>query len=387
MARLLAFAVLVSLCSEPPATRPEPTPTPPSPTEPSAPPPSLAGCDLSPPVTLLPPGHATSIAVSLTDAGGHVSAADGEALAVRRIGPQGAGMGAPFELSLSGSLHALAPLGDAVVAVTRSTCPESAHCLSARREGSPSTLSAALPGRLLTSRRATTGERLYLAWSAEGGSRGLETFLETGSLGRVRRQLGPEPPDPELPVEILGLSADADRWAVLWRRGAAEDERSRVFLTTDDSHEAVGALHEALVVEAMRLDGDQVELIVGFEMSRPHHVVVRRGAREPTTARELRGGEVPAAFRDRERGTLEIDEAGLWLGRRDALGDPLGPRTRVLDAVPRSAALARRAHAYLVVWLDREGSARARWARCQPPVSDSAAPAEDEAGASPRSPD
>ena len=189
-------------------------------------------------------------------------------------------------------------------------------------------------------------------------------YLLGGSLGRVRRPLGPESSDPELPTEILGLATEGEHWAALWRRGAGEDDRSRVHLTTEVSHHTIAALSEALVVEAMQYDGNEAELVVGFEMSRAHHIVLTPDSSEPRSAHALAPHEVPPAFAGRVRGALMLDGSGLHLARRDPAGDRVGEPVTIADGPVRVGALARRGSAFLATWLGPAGAVHARWVRC-----------------------
>lgn len=342
------------------------------PEPPPAPEPDPADCTLEDvPLELRSSAEASTLALSLTESGGALAIADGQRVRFFPLRADGSLDGEPTDVPLGGSLLALEPVGAGAVpylVLTRDSCAESAHCLRARRvaDAAPeATVSAPLPAALVTTRRAVAGSRLHLAWSAEGGQRGLETFMVEPALGRIRRALGPEPANAELPVEILGLTAEGERFAVLARRGAGEDQRSRVTLTTNDHHAELEALEEVLVVEAMEFDGANVALVGGFEMSRPHLLELEPGRDEPHHASEIPVGEVPERFADRLRGALLQDEDGLHLIRRDAAGDAIGERVTVVEGRVRVGTVARRAHAFLVAWLDGSGELGARWVQCR----------------------
>ncbi|MBX3271413.1 MAG: hypothetical protein KF729_14195 [Sandaracinaceae bacterium] len=327
---------------------------------------ALPACRLDTPIALAAAWPtARTVALARADDGVRAAVADGTSARVLVLDAAGHAQGAPSEVALAGDLLALEPLpgGDALV-LARGSCAEAAHCVLARRALAGEPIAASLPGELTTTRRARTGERLYLAWSAAGGHRGIDMFLVGGGLGRVRRALGPEPADAELPAEVLGLVADGERWAAVHRRGAGEDTRARVWLTTETRHVSVEALHDALVVEAIAFEGARVALVAGFEMSRPQHFLLEPGSAEPLEASPLAPGEVPPRFADRARGTLAIDEAGVHLERADAAGDPLGPRQTVVEGRVRGAALVRDGARFLVAWLDDAGALAARWADC-----------------------
>ena len=375
-------SVGASACSErtPEAPRtPAPEPAPPSPAPEEAPPPDEPapedGCELDAPITWLEDaGDARSIALELQADGGLVVIAGEQGkLRSRALDGEGAARGDTHPLELPGvrGLVALARIGDETLLVARGSCAESADCLLARaldRDGQmlDELVSAALPAALRTHRRASADGRLYLAWSTEGGARGLDLFTWTnGRLGRARRPLGPEPASAELPTEILGLAADeGGRWAALWRRGAQEDTRSATYLTTDEAHQRVEALREALVVEAMEQHGREVVLVAGFEFSRPHLIRIAGGASEPLEAHELAASErLPAPFADRVRAELDIDARGLWLRRRDGAGDPIGAPTGVTEGRVAGATVSRVGERVWVAWIEGD-RVLARSIRC-----------------------
>ncbi|MFK7990408.1 MAG: hypothetical protein AB8I08_30580 [Sandaracinaceae bacterium] len=379
--RLALWLLILAACG-PPELEPSPRPAAPE-REPAAesttdappeppPPPAPPECPLEDvPLDFRSASETSTLALTLHDSGGALAIGDGEAVRFVPLAADGTASGTAVPVPLRGSLLALEAVGDDAnpyVIVTRGPCAESAHCLTARRvnEAAPeATVSAPLPAALVTTRRAVADSRLHLAWSAEGGERGLETFVVAPALGRIRRALGPEPADAELPVEILGLAAEGERFAVLTRRGAGEDRRSRVTLTSNDHHAELEALEEVLVVEAMEFDGANVALVAGFEMSRPHLLELEPGQEEPRHASEIAVGDVPDRFADRVRAALLQDEDGLHLRRRDAAGDVIGERVTVVEGRVRVGTVARRGEAFLVAWLDGEGELGARWVRCE----------------------
>jgi hypothetical protein len=343
----------------------------------------LGGCTLSAPRRWLegaPPRGtlALRLAGDAGEAAGLLAVAHGGAVRTVRVGDDGpAGSSHPFDLEGAAALFALERVGGGHVLLARGACPESAHCLLARRldaRGAPSgaTVAAALPAPLRTARRAAAGARLYLAWSTEGGHRALDLFTVAGDgLGRARRTLGDEPPSEELPTEILGLAAAEGPagWAVVWRRGAPEDARSRVYLTTERTNVALEALHEVLVIDALAFDGRALALVAGFEFSRPHFLRLAPGAAAPTEARALAAGEpLPPPFEDHVRAALELDGEGLWLRRSDAAGDPVGAPLRVAPPGVGAATVARAGEGFAVAWIDpATETVRARRVRCAEP--------------------
>lgn len=366
LSSLLVLALLG--CDEPPSA---PAPRPPAP--PAEAPVGASECELGAPEAWIEDAARGSLALSAIGRGGLVVLATADELVTRELGADGHARGAAHRAAVGrlDALLALEPRGERHVLIGRGACDESAHCLVAMTiEGSAigAPVTAALPEPIRTFRRAASaGEDapIFLAWSTTGGARALDRFVvEGGSLGRVRVPLGVEPASEEAPVEILGLAADGDRWAVIWRRGPTEDVRSHVYLTTADSHVDTHALHDALAIDAIELSGETVSLIATFEFSRPHHVRLRPGREEPEHARELpAGGALPPPFAERERAELEADERGLWLSRRDAAGDPIGSRSLVARGAIESAALARSGEVLLVAW-QAGGVVRGRAVRC-----------------------
>lgn len=304
-----------------------------------------------------------SLALAMNADGGLALSLRDGALTARPLSADGSARGPEATSSLAGAqaLLALAPRGDRYLLIARGSCDESAHCLIARlldAAGAPAgaPTRVALPDPIRTSRRAGEGALLF-AWSTTSGHRALERFtaLPDGAVSHVRIALGDEPATSEQPVEILGLAADGERFAVVWRRGPTEDTRSEVYVTSgageEVAHRDVHALHHVLAIDAIELQGNALTSIVTFEFSRPHLIRLDLPKGEPTVARELpRGARAPEPFAERERAELDVDSRGLWLRRRDAAGDPVGTRVHVAEGRVESAALARAGDALFVAW-------------------------------------
>ncbi len=147
----------------------------------------------------------------------------------------------------------------------------------------------------------------------------------------TRRFVGATNPDTG-PVEILGLAADASREAVLWRLGAPEDPASRVYLSTPGGDRIVSGLHDAVVIESFAWQkGDGLELVAGFELSRPRLFRldgVGRLVDAPKTL--MAGAAVPAPFAERRRAEIGASADGVVLRLRDGAGNPVGAPTVVL---------------------------------------------------------
>lgn len=274
------------------------------------------------------------------------------------------------------ALLALVPRSDRYLVLAYGSCEASAYCLLAQaldRHGAAlaGPTSVVLPDPIRTSRRAGDGS-LFFAWSTTSGYRGLERFAlrPDGSVAHERIALGEQPASSEKPVEILGLAVDAERFAVVWRQGVTEDTRSEVYLTSGEAsvkaaeHE-VHALHDVLAVDSIALEEGVLTLITTFEFSRPHLLSIDVSTGEPTMARELaRSERAPSPFVGRERAELDVDRAGLWLRRRDAAGDPLGERVRLIGARIEGAALTRSGDSLFAIWI-AEGATHGRRVTCR----------------------
>jgi hypothetical protein len=254
---------------------------------------------------------------------------------------------------IGGDHHALIAYGaceaDPSIAGARAPClVASAMDARGRPVGSP--VRAPFVAAARTLKRASAGGRAYLAWSTDEGERALDSFrIVDGTLAHVRHELGTEPATRELPVEILGLAASGSSWAVIWRRGPIEADGSEVFVTTRAAHAHVEAIHEALAIEAMRIEGERVGAIAAFEFSRPHLIELSGG--EVRRASELTAAAIPQGFR--ARAELDRDAEGLWLRRRTAAGDPIGERERVAGPSASGARIAGDGRRLVVAW--REG--------------------------------
>lgn len=260
--------------------------------------------------------------------------------------------GAPSRRTVPEARRLLALLDvDGPLLLATGSSEEHAHCLIALdpsdEDGHP--IVTPLASAIGTSRRATAGANAYLAWGSESGARSLEHWVRADDgIAHVSIALGEEPASEEAPAEILGLAADEAGWAAIWRRGATEDARSHVYLTKADEHRPVEALHDALVLEAIALDGEGVAVIAGFEFSRPGYARLTAGGPE---LRPLAPGDsAPAPFTDRVRANVEIDDDGLWLHRRAATGDPVGEAVHVLPTRVETATVARNGDDWVVAW-------------------------------------
>lgn len=366
--RFSALLVLAMGCD----ARPAPAPRPRAEAAPSI----EGGCTLDAPHTWLrDAGGRGAIALGVEGDRRLVVFASERELRARAVSPDGSPRGSERRVPAPGTegLVVLEPRGARQLLVARGACDEGAHCLVARvlsddgLVGEPRSIP--LPGPIRTLRRAASEGAtapLFVAWSSAGGERGLERYAidDEGALDHARIALGSEPASDEQPIEILGLAAERERFAAIFRRGPTEDARSRVFLATRDDHRELAVLHESLAIDAIALEGDVLSLITTFEFSRPHYVRIRLGEDEPLEAHELADdAPIAAPLADRERAELDVDARGLWLRRRSPAGYPRGARVRIASGLVGSAAIARTSDGLLVGWL-ADGAVHGRVVRC-----------------------
>lgn len=243
---------------------------------------------------------------------------------------------------------------------------DAAHALIARDPIGGAELVRPLPGPISTMRRAASDEALWLAWSGPHGMHGLERFArEAQRLATTSLDLGNEQGSDEVPVEILGLAVEAERWAAIWRLGPTEAPDARVFVSTPEGHRESDGLHEVLAVESCGFDGDALVVVASFEFARPG--VVRFTPDEQPLAILAPDEEAPPPLADRRRALLHMEEESLWLTRSDALGQRLGERLRVVDGPVEMAALDRRDDGSLVLDWTTEDGLYERTVRCPAP--------------------
>ena len=348
-ARTLIALALLAACGQEPARPPTPAPRAPA----TAP---RAACELGPLSTLLPATRARG-GLGLHD--GWLAALD-DVLTIR--GPQGERSEA--REGRARRLLGVGAVGGRALVVAEGSCEDTAHCLLAIDPSSGgATLVTPLPGAILTSRRAVTTDAFFLAWSARGGTRGLERWTrDAAGLSHESLPLGDEVASPEAPTEILALAAEGPRFSVVWRRGPAEDAQSHVFLTSESAHLAIELLHDTLTVESIALGGDWLGLVAAFEFSRP--CFVRLGAGEPELRPLPVGTSPPEPIGARVRAELDIDGRGLWLRRRSAAGDAIGEPFPVVSGAVETATVERRGDAFFVAWATPDHRIVGRQARC-----------------------
>ena len=298
------------------------------------------------------------VAIAATGRAGLLAAVDGRLVRTRPLDARGrpAGQARAMVLDASQGLVALEPVGDRWLLLSRDGSGIRAQALDARGRSTFASLHARVPGAPRTIRRASAGERVAIEWATAAGARGLEMFeLGASSIAHTHRELGDEPAEGELPVEILGLALDGEDWAVVWRRGVAEHAQSEVRVTTRAGSTRVEALHEALVVESIALERGTLRLIAAFEFARPTFLSIPLSGvaaeTEPESAAILdAGAPIPPPFTERARAELSASNEGLFVSHRDGAGFATGARARVVEGRVDGAAIARACVGYLVAW-------------------------------------
>jgi hypothetical protein len=313
----------------------------------------IDGCTLGPIETAIAPARG-SLAIAEPST---IAIVDRGAVKLR---PRG-GRIRSFTLEGAEAIYAFERAGDQHVLIAYGAC-DGAPCLIAQlldRAGAAIGEAVRTPFStgVRSSKVASDDRGVYLAWS-ERGARSLERWQIAGrSLIHETHALGTEAADDEAPVEILGAAAHEGSWAVVWRRGPPEAHESEMFVTTGAGHASIEALHHAVAIESLSIEGGTVRAIASFEYSRPH--VVRVRGSEVVDAREIAPDEGGAA-----RARLDRDEGGLWLRRVSAAGDPIGAPIRVARGELGGARITGTNGRYHVAWI-AERAVRSRAVRCE----------------------
>lgn len=323
------------------------------------------GCSVETPETVRAPAPVLP-AVAVASAGEGaliVFPVDGDTLSAQPVDLRGAISGETRAVNVPAArgLFALRAVGERYVVLTQGTCEEepciAAHLLDRDGGAIGEPLRLPLPSPLLTRRVRETEDALWIARSHEGAAPALDRLVVgTGGLRAERERLGVAQEADGQRVEVLGLAVDDARWAVVWRRGAAEAIDSEVLLSTHRAEGAIEALHHALVLDALAWDGDGLHAVAGFEMARP--IYLRLSAEGALRAEQtLRHGEpLPQAVAGRRGAALRQRDGRLELEIRDAAGDPLGEAVEVAGLAGDVVAdVAKLADGFLVVFAGPQG--------------------------------
>ncbi len=343
-ARIVAYALatlsLLAACSDPPDTPAAPPPSAPQarpPPEPPPTPPSRSALEcairsLSPPLELA--GRPRQLAIHELGEGAvawligdtlTVGSFDDTALSpqttARVIGPQH-------------RLMLVARTEHATIAMTQAPCiheGEARPCLHGhlfdehpRAPSSPTTLP--LSGPITSQRRARSQGGVYLAHAHQGQNIQISSFEPErgGALRGATRSLGTEVPPTLSPVEVLGMAAHENRWAVFWRFGAEESPTSEVVLSLPNSEHQAPLLRHALSLDTVLWRGGSIRVVAGFEFARPALFRIATNGRLRWLPRAIpHEGALPSPNQHHYNARLQAAGGGAMLEVSSAAGDPL----------------------------------------------------------------
>lgn len=210
-------------------------------------------------------------------------------------------------------------------------------------------------GRITTVRRSADEASALVAYSGPEGPVRIVRVDAAPSVPVASGIPSADLPD-GLSREVLAATVGEQGMAVLFRRGAPEDDRGGVVLVTERGARTLEPLHELAMLEVLVREPREVILVGSFEFDRPHGFRFGLDGRM-LESRRIAPGEVPAFVPVRPRADVDADSSGIELRIRDAGGDVV---TRV--HVPRTAgrtppALTRTGDDFLVATTDtvREG--------------------------------
>ena len=111
----------------------------------------------------------------------------------------------------------------------------------------------ALAGAPTSRRRVRTDTGVYIAHAFRENTLSVTTFEPTpeGEVHTRQQPLGTEVEAALSPVEVLGMAAHEDRWAVFWRFGAPELPQSQVVLSLPDQEHPSRQLKHALSLDTV----------------------------------------------------------------------------------------------------------------------------------------
>lgn len=177
--------------------------------------------------------------------------------------------------------------------------------------------------RIDSLRRAASTSELVIATSPANGAVSLtrigeraETWVATTRTIDV---------DDELSREVVSVALDADRYAVLYRRGTPEDAAGAVVLATERGTFAIDALHDIALLESMERVGDVISIVASFEFDRPRELRFDADG-VGIDSRRLERGAARATGATRTRADVEPSPGAVVVSVRDLGGDVLATR-------------------------------------------------------------
>ncbi|MEM9193592.1 MAG: hypothetical protein AAGF12_30740 [Myxococcota bacterium] len=228
---------------------------------------------------------------------------------------------------------ALLPVTDRFLLLHGTVCSEdqaSPECLRAALLGASDgaeAITVPLGGSIENWKVDAAGSRVAFAHSHPDGPPRIELFDDLTELRHDTAVLSA--PDAEGRTSyVLGVLAAPGRWAAAWRSGPLEGIETEAYLSRPDGQGDVEELHHALVVETMRFADDRrsgdVELVAGYEFSRPKHLRVRRdGVLRNEPRRIGRDAPLDDGFATRRQISFAQSADGVAATIRDAAGDTI----------------------------------------------------------------
>ncbi|MBK6574974.1 MAG: hypothetical protein IPG17_02000 [Sandaracinaceae bacterium] len=158
-------------------------------------------------------------------------------------------------------------------------------------------------------------------------------------------------------VQLLRVALDDTSFAAIVREGAAEGADSQVWLARPSGPVPVPALEDVADIESLAIVGDQVWAIATLEFSRPLLFrILPTGQLDGPPEELARDATLPAPLPSGDPARLLVEGDRLLLRRRNAMGDPLLPdavvATRTSATLP--ADVLRDGARYVVVYQDRD---------------------------------
>ena len=187
------------------------------------------------------------------------------------------------------------------------------------------------------------------------------------------------------PIEVLGMAAHEDRWAVFWRFGAPELPQSQVVLSLPDQEHPSRQLKHALSLDTVLWRGGSIRVVASFEFARPSLFrVATNGRLRWLPSMVPPQGGLPPPNHHHFNGRLAAHDGQVVLEVTSAAGDPLtrlGPFGGPETLQHRLVAVSRAEGGFVVGYFERESGAWAlRVDRIQCPAGE---PALEDSGAAP----
>ncbi|MBK6812139.1 MAG: hypothetical protein IPG81_25295 [Sandaracinaceae bacterium] len=382
MPRQVALVVALALglfgCGDPPPPAADPLADPQTPRPQEATPPSLtarpstppdSACRVTPLATIVAPERAKRLTL-LTGAAQPAPGTEGSRSGRdrhHRAGPADPGVRRAHPAALEVRIEAAVSTGAGIVALVAGPAgPTGAAQYRVLQLGetaaSDTELQLPVPVHAVGAfRRNTAAGQVVFTWT-DGRQPPLALRLLT-SPGQAPRfdaayALSPEVDlDDARAVQLLRVALDDTSFAAIVREGAAEGADSQVWLARPSGPVPVPALEDVADIESLAIVGDQVWAIATLEFSRPLLFrILPTGQLDGPPEELARDATLPAPLPSGDPARLLVEGDRLLLRRRNAMGDPLLPdavvATRTSATLP--ADVLRDGARYVVVYQDRD---------------------------------